>query len=122
MFKQGDIVEIIQGAPYAATRSGTKWMVYGTFYDGNIRVGTPPINDYSKEDMIRLYSGSDSRTTRRKYDAGVKMYIIESQFCKLSGNNSTFKDRLLQGDIWEEENKKSKVSLRDTTWEDSIPW
>jgi hypothetical protein len=111
MFKAGDIIEMTHDAPYSATRPETKWMVYSASEDG-VRIGTLPQGDYNAQDMIRLYGGFDSRTIARRFDANIRMFNVEHQYCKLSGNNAVFKDKLLQGDMWEEEKSTKKTWSR----------
>lgn len=113
MFKLGDIIEMNSDVPYMVTRPGTKWMVYSFLSGDRLRIGTPPIEGRSTEQMIVLYGNESlSRHAERRFKDGIKLFTILTNECHPSGNNAVFKKHLLQGDMWEEE--KSRPTLTFT--------
>jgi signal peptidase I len=120
--KPGDIIQMKNDVFYAVTKPGTRWLVYDV-KTSSVLVGTMPINDYSPADMIRLYGQQhDSVHIKRRFEAGVKLYLVSKNEVELIGNNALFKHKLLQGDMWKEKPKQQTWSRGNGNPAKGVDW
>jgi hypothetical protein len=109
MFKQGDVIEIVEGAPYTVTKPGSQWLVYSLLDDDTLRIGPTSDGTRSNVQMIEAYGRDTSKLHKdRRIRDGVKIFSVAVSHCRISGNNALFKNVLSQGDPWEEEKRKPK--------------
>lgn len=102
MVNAGDIIRVKDGVDYTVTKSGTKWLCYEVS-ECTVLIGTLPFGDHKPADMIRLYGNPTYPSHKqRRFEAGVKLYRILTDEVELAGNNAFFKNKLIQGDIWED--------------------
>jgi hypothetical protein len=122
MFKQGDVIEIKEDAPYAVTRPGTKWLVYASLDNGLLRVGPQSKGGFSNKQMIETYLSESIKSKMKRFEDNVKIYSVSSEHCRPAGNNALFKNVLSQGDPWEEEKKLKTSSRGKGYYTDGIDW
>jgi hypothetical protein len=123
MFKQGDVIEILEGAPYAVTKPGSKWLVYSLQANNILRVGPISTDKTGNMKMIQVYGDDSSRLHRdRRIVDNIKIYSVHQDFCKISGNNAVFKHVLSNEDPWEEEKKSKNWSRGKGYFTDGIDW
>jgi hypothetical protein len=115
-FRAGDIIEMRDpdDVEYAVTKPGTKWMVYfnveGDAAEHLIRVGTLSHDGMTPEEMIARYGREHNHIHRtRRVQDNIKIFTVRIKDCQPVGNNAIFKNKLLQGDMWEYDEQKKRA-------------